>query len=76
MENLLTTDAAADYLGVASNTLRRSRWSNELCGVRPPEFMKLGTKTVRYRREALDEWLSNFGSFTNNRQFRQAMGDS
>ena len=76
MQQLLTTDQAAGYLGVASTTLRRSRWSGLLCGLDAPQFIKLGTKAVRYRQEVLDQWLANCDTYSNTAQLPRAAGQS
>lgn len=76
MENLLNTDDAANYLGVASTTLRRSRWSGTLCGVIAPRFIKLGTKTVRYERDVLNKWLADCTTYDNTAQLPQSASKS
>ncbi len=76
MHQLLSTDDAAVYLGLASTTLRRSRWSGILCGVEAPSFIKLGTKTVRYRKDVLDQWLANCGTYANTAQLSDSAAQS
>lgn len=51
---LLTADQAADYLGVAPQTLSKWRCTGEQ---RIP-FIRVGRR-VKYRREALDAWLQS-----------------
>jgi excisionase family DNA binding protein len=52
---LLTRKEAADYIGVKPGTL--AVWA---CTHRQSiPFLKIGTKTVRYRREDLDAWLAS-----------------
>ncbi len=49
---LLTTKAAAAYLGVSAAFLERDRWA----GARIP-FIKLGTRSVRYRLSDLETFI-------------------
>lgn len=49
---LLTTKQAAKYLGVSAAFLERDRWA----GARIP-FIKLGTRSIRYRQQDLDEFI-------------------
>jgi excisionase family DNA binding protein len=48
----LTTREAAEYLGLAANTLEIWRLKG-----RGPRFLKLG-RPVRYAKSDLDEWVS------------------
>ena len=52
--NLLTTAAAASYLGVSKAFLERDRWA----GARIP-FVKLGARAVRYRKTDLDTYIES-----------------
>jgi predicted DNA-binding transcriptional regulator AlpA len=62
MKELLTTKAAAEYLGYGAQALSTSRMSGgTLGGIDPPKHVKVGTKTVRYKKSDLDEWISNLG---------------
>lgn len=56
---LLSTVEAAKILGFTPNTLRNARCRGSLAGVAPPKYRKLGT-CVRYEREALINWKSQF----------------
>lgn len=49
---LLTTPQAADYLGVSRAFLERDRWA----GPRIP-FVKLGSRSIRYRLPDLDAYI-------------------
>jgi excisionase family DNA binding protein len=49
---LFTTQQAADYLGVSAAFLERDRWA----GARI-QFVKLGTRSIRYRRADLDSFI-------------------
>lgn len=53
MQNaLLTTPAAAKYLGVSKAFLERDRWA----GARVP-FIRVGARAVRYRMSDLDRYI-------------------
>ncbi|MEW8525573.1 MAG: helix-turn-helix domain-containing protein [Candidatus Thiodiazotropha endolucinida] len=51
---LLTTEEAADYLGVSKAFLERDRWA----GARIP-FIKVGSRAVRYRLQDLDDYIES-----------------
>lgn len=50
---LVNTTQAADYLGLSPRTLERWR-----VGGGGPAYVVLGSKSVRYRRSALDAFLA------------------
>ena len=50
-ESLLTTKQAADYLSLASNTLDKHRMNGT-----GPDFINVGPRSIRYTKEALDDW--------------------
>lgn len=52
MREHLTTEQAAEYLGVSPSWLAQARGRGD-----GPPFYKLG-RSVRYIRASLDEWLS------------------
>lgn len=52
-DELLDTREAARYLGLAEVTLRQWRW---LQRPEQPPFLRVGSRTIRYRRQALAEW--------------------
>lgn len=54
LAKLLTTKEAANYLGVSKAFLERDRWA----GAQIP-FLRVGSRTVRYRREDLDTYLAS-----------------
>lgn len=55
---LLTTTDAADYLGYSERSLRKSRSKGQrLSGHPTPTFVRIGTKTIRYKKEDLDQWI-------------------
>jgi excisionase family DNA binding protein len=51
-ERLLTTQEAADYLGLSETTLRI--WRGEDRG---PRWIKINYRTIRYRLSDIDDWL-------------------
>ncbi len=59
---LLTTDQAADYLGIAKTEIAQSRVTGSLSGLEPPYFIRIG-KRVRYPIEALNEWRNNLPQY-------------
>lgn len=59
VELLLTTEEAARYLGYASYTLRASRSNGMLSKHKTPKYIKLGHKSIRYKKSDLDEWIKN-----------------
>jgi excisionase family DNA binding protein len=52
MHNMMTTDEAAKFLGVARSTLEKARVAGTGC-----RFAKIG-RAVRYRRADLEEYLA------------------
>lgn len=56
---LLTTAQAAAYLGIKQKTFEN--WRTQKRG---PAHVRLGHRTVRYRRETLDAWLAARESIT------------
>lgn len=51
---LLTTKEAARLLGLSKSFLERDRWA----GAKVP-FIRVGSRSVRYRREDLDRYLAS-----------------
>ena len=54
----LTTREAAQYIGFSVDAMKKSRIQGSLCGERPPKFVRIGKKTIRYLINDLDEWLN------------------
>lgn len=54
---LLSTIEAAKFLGYAEYTLRTSRATGSLGGHQPPPFVRIGTRTIRYKEEDLALWI-------------------
>jgi len=57
--DLLDNAEAAKLLKCSPHTLRTSRHHGLLLGVPAPKHLKMG-RAVRYRRQTLLEWLSQF----------------
>lgn len=57
MQKILTTIEAAEYLGYSEYTLRKSRSTGELCGIKTPDFMRWGGRSIRYTKDSLDAWI-------------------
>ena len=55
-QQLLSSKEAAIYLGTRDNTLKTSRHTGLLWQHPAPAYIKI-QRTVRYRKETLDEWL-------------------
>ncbi len=60
----LTTKEAAIYLGVSNSFLEKDRCH----GIKGIEFIRVGSRAIRYRLEDLDKYLSQ-QSFKNTSQY-------
>lgn len=60
----LDTKQAAGFLGFAVSTLKISRVTGTLAGVKAPAYRKLGRKVV-YDTSILEDWLGQFGNQPN-----------
>jgi hypothetical protein len=60
-------DDAAKFLGVPVNSLRKSRSTGLLYGVKAPEYKKTANR-VFYQYAVLEEWLKNLPTFENSAQ--------
>jgi hypothetical protein len=58
-EGLYSTISSGAYLGFQATTMRNSRHSGRLAGVKAPAFIKMGT-VVRYRGKTLKVWRDQF----------------
>lgn len=57
-KEILTEKEAAEYITMSQSFLRQDRMNGYRTGrKRGPEFMRLGRRSIRYRKEALDAWL-------------------
>lgn len=50
----LDTPAAARHLAISPSKMNKLRMTND-----GPVFIKIGRRSVRYRREDLDSWMSS-----------------
>lgn len=52
---------AAAYIGMSRSFLKKGRYSGPVDGqIPPPPFILIGKRTVRYLKEDLDHWLTQF----------------
>lgn len=51
---MLTEEEAATYLRVKRHTLKRKRWNGT-----GPRYVKLGQRSITYRKRQLDEWIES-----------------
>ena len=65
---VLSPIKASQHLGIDTNkdALKASRSTGILWGVKAPQFIKAGSKKILYRVDVLDEWLSQFQSYSIN----------
>lgn len=56
---LLTSKEFARELNISDQAVRHSRLTGTLIGAPAPKFLKIG-RTVRYRPEEVENWLSRF----------------
>ncbi|PCI21526.1 MAG: DNA-binding protein [Piscirickettsiaceae bacterium] len=63
MSILLTTKQAANFLAVSAAFLERDRWA----GARIP-FIKLGTRSIRYREEDLENYIQQQVRFSTSEE--------
>ena len=57
-KQILNTKEAAELLCCSENSLKQSRgFPFTLMGATPPPYLKMGTKSVRYKRSTLIAWL-------------------
>ena len=56
---LMSTRDAAAYLGLSVPTLNKLRSGGASpTGIPEVPFLRLGARTIRYRKDALDAWLA------------------
>ena len=62
-------EEAADYIGMSRSFLRQARMTGQLDGrIPPPQFLKVGSRAIRYLKEDLDQWLDQFGKCQHTHQ--------
>jgi hypothetical protein len=59
----LNTREAAEYLGVSYHTLKKSRYTGQLCGLPAPRYRRLGSRLVIYDGVDLTIWLNQVPTF-------------
>jgi predicted DNA-binding transcriptional regulator AlpA len=61
---LLTEKQAAKYIGMSRSFLRQSRMDGNRNNRTPgPPWIQVGSRSIRYRVEDLDEWIESFPKF-------------
>jgi predicted DNA-binding transcriptional regulator AlpA len=65
---LLKDPQVAAATGSTPGAVRLSRTTGELHGVPAPPFVKVGSRSVRYRSTDLNEWLNQFQPQLNTAQ--------
>ena len=53
-DGYLSETHAAEYLSLSKKSLQRWRFNRQ-----GPPYVKLNMKTIRYRREDLDQWMQD-----------------
>ncbi len=66
----LTNDPAALHIGASPHSLKRSRRTGKLWGVKAPEFKKAARKVI-YLRATLDKWVDELPTYQNTAQSEQ-----
>jgi len=67
LEPYITTIEAARVTGFSESTLKLSRHTGILAGVKSPCFFKVG-RSVRYKKSDLMTWMGQFGKYSNTVQ--------
>jgi len=65
LSNFYSTKETANFIGCAPNSLKQSRVSGRLFGVKAPAYIKLG-RSVRYKRKTIEEWCDQFSEIENS----------
>ncbi len=55
----LTSGEAAEFLGTSTQVIKNSRMTGELFGRPAPEFIRVGTIKICYRKATLIEWIES-----------------
>ncbi len=72
---LLDDHALALFTGIAAATYRKSRSTGTLLGRPTIPFLKMG-RSIRYRKEDVLEWLSQFDTYANTAEAKQAANNA
>jgi len=67
MKQLLSTNEFAKKFDYSAATIRNSRHTGSLAGVKAPPHIKIG-KSVRYDVSAVNEWFAQFEQPTDSEQ--------
>ena len=60
-QRAFTEAQAAEYLSISRSLLRQSRMNGFREGrLSGPPFIRLGSRSIRYLKEDLDQWLESF----------------
>ena len=60
-QRALTEAEAAEYLSVSRSLLRQGRMAGDRKGrLSGPPWIKMGSRSIRYLKEDLDQWLESF----------------
>ncbi len=51
-DNLLNTEQVADLAGLSPRTIKQMRQTGN-----GPRYFRLGERTIRYKREDINEWI-------------------
>lgn len=68
---LLDDRATALALGLSSFTVKKSRSTGTLLGRPTIPFLKMG-KSIKYRQEDVQAWLSQFDTYANTSEAKRA----
>jgi len=58
-KKFLSSIDASTHIGCAANSLKQSRSTGMLMGVKAPAYLKIGYN-IRYKVSTLDDWLDQF----------------
>jgi predicted DNA-binding transcriptional regulator AlpA len=63
-QKLLTEQQAATYISMSRSFLRQSRMDGLRTNRTPgPAWIQIGSRSIRYRVEDLDEWIASFPKY-------------
>jgi len=67
-KKLLTEAQASQYIGMSRSFLRQSRMDGIRINRTPgPAWIRVGTRSIRYSIDALDEWCDSFPTHVPNK---------
>jgi hypothetical protein len=68
-DELLAENDAASILGAAKSTLKQSRHTGKLFGKPAPPYLKLGLRSIRYKRSDLLNSRDQFQEFRSTSEY-------